>query len=318
MMRQPEARRLRRLGEELEESGLPLGEDEPFRTMLLDEIERALRPPVHERHVPSSGTILEPGTDPDSWTSGTQLRITHTPVTDDLLPISRYFVDGLSSWLIRRTGGSDEWLLFDRPAGSERDLVVLAEVLAATIVQRHPSGVVRVAGAFGVLRFEGLSWHYEPPVATWVDTVAADAFTGDHEVIEAMLLLAVHELGALGIGALLIYRPSSEPGPTVEERLPTPPPLRIRTASHLAPLRHALAQVDGAAMFDAAGTLRRLGVVLLPTISAKNAVDGIGGTRLTAGLRYSHDEPLATVISVSADGPVSVLRNGTILKRSAT
>ena len=44
-----------------------------------------------------------------------------------------------------------------------------------------------------------------------------------------------------GIGALLIYRPDPAPGPTVEELLPPPPPLQIRKATHLAPLRHALA-----------------------------------------------------------------------------
>ena len=33
---------------------------------------------------------------------------------------SRLFADGLSSWLIRRATGDDEWAVFDRPAGSER------------------------------------------------------------------------------------------------------------------------------------------------------------------------------------------------------
>ena len=37
--------------------------------------------------------------------------------------------------------------MFDRPAGSERDLVVLAETMGATIVQRHPNGSVRIVGA---------------------------------------------------------------------------------------------------------------------------------------------------------------------------
>ena len=38
-------------------------------------------------------------------------------------------------------------MVFDRPAGSERDLVVLAELFDATIVQRHPAVGVRVVGA---------------------------------------------------------------------------------------------------------------------------------------------------------------------------
>lgn len=312
------ARRLRRLDEELEEAGLPSDVVDPLRATLLDEVDRALRPPVHERHIPSSGTILDPQSPPEAWTSGTQLQITRSPVDETASETARRFVDGLSSWLLRRPdGGADEWLLFDRPAGSERDLVVLAESVGATIVQRHPTGVVRVVGAFGVLRWEGLTWRYEPPVATWVGKATAGEFSGDRSVVEALLRLAVHDLGSLRIGALLVYRASPEPGPTVEERLPPPPPLRIRTATHLAPLRHALAQTDGAAVFDAGGILRLLGVRLVPSPDAERAVEALGGTRHTSGLRYSHDDPEATVIVVSDDGPVSVVRGGVVLGRSA-
>ena len=65
-------------------------------------------------------------------------------------------------------------MVFDRPAGSERDLVVLADVFEATIVQRHPAGSVRVVGAFGVLRWDGLSWHHEPPVSSWIDGIGGE------------------------------------------------------------------------------------------------------------------------------------------------
>ena len=206
--------------------------------------------------------------------------------------------------------------MFDRPAGSERDVAVLAHALDATIVQRHPAGSVRVVGRFGVLRWEGLSWHHEPPVSSWSDSLTASPEHGDPAVLLALLRFAVHDLGSMGIGALLIYRPDAEPGPFVEERLPAPPPLRISRASHLAPIRHALAQVDGAAIFDAEGVLRLLGVRLVPSVSSEETVEPLGGTRHTSGRRYSYDDPLSTVIAVSDDGPVSVLRNGAVLDRS--
>jgi hypothetical protein len=308
--------RLRRLAEDLEESGLRPEGTEAFREMLVEEIDHALRPAVHERRLPSSGTILEPMSDPASWASGTLLDITRAPLGEQPLPAARRFADGLSSWLVRHTDHRNEWMVFDRPAGSERDLVVLADVLEATIVQRHPAGPVRVVGGFGVLRWEGYSWHHEPPVSSWIDAVTACSAHGDPEVLEAMLEFAVHDLGSMGIGALLIYRPDAEPGPPVEERLPTPPALQVRRPAHLAPLRHALAQVDGAAIFDASGTLRRLGVRLVPSTAAEETVEALGGTRHTSGRRYSRDDPLATVIAVSEDGPVSVLRNGAVLGRS--
>ena len=46
------------------------------------------------------------------------------------------------------------------------------------------------------------------------------------------------------------------------------------------------------------------------------SVEALGGTRHTAGRRYSRDDPLATVIAVSDDGPVSVFRNGEVLGHS--
>ena len=310
------AGRLRRLSEELDESGLRPEGSEAFREMLVQEIDHALRPVVHEGRIASGGTILEPMSDPAGWASGAQLDVTRGPLDQQPLAAARRFADGLSSWLLRRANGMNEWLVFDRPAGSERDLVVLAGVLDATIVQRHPAGSVRIVGSFGVLRRQGYSWHHEPPVSSWIDAVTASADHGDPEVLEAMLEFAVHDLGSRGIGSLLVYRPDAESGPAVEERLPTPPPLRIRRASHLAPLRHALAQIDGAAVFDADGVLRRLGVRLVPSMAAEENVEALGGTRHTSGRRYSYDDPRATVIAVSEDGPVSVLRNGAVLGRS--
>ena len=45
-------------------------------------------------------------------------------------------------------------------------------------------------------------------------------------------------------------------------------------------------------------------------------VEPLRGTRHTSARRYSYDDPLATIIAVSDDGPVSVLRAGTILANS--
>lgn len=309
--------RLRRLAEELEEAGFAVAGDERWRRLLLEEIDLALRPPVHERRVPSLGTILEPRSAPDTWETGTELTILRGPLGEQPLADARRFADGLSSWLIRRVDGPDEWCVFDRPAGSERDLVVLGGALGATVVQRHPAGTVRVAGTFGVLRWVELTWQLEPPLAAWIDAVRAGGDGhGDPAVIDALLEFAVHDLGSLGVGAILVYRPDDEPPPSIQHRLPPPPPLQIRRPTGLAPLRHALRQVDGAAIFDSTGTLRQLGVQLVPSPEAADRIDGYRGMRHTSGRRYSFDDPAATVIVVSEDGPVTVLRGGELLGTS--
>ena len=51
--------------------------------------------------------------------------------------------------------------------------------------------------------------------------------------------------------------------------------------------------------------------------AAEESVEALRGTRHTSARRYSYDDPTATVIVVSEDGPVSVLRNGEVLGRSA-
>ena len=219
--------------------------------LVVEEADQALRPPIHERRVLSFGWVVGPTTHASAWADATGLTIIRTPVRGQSLVDARRFADGLSSWLVRRPGGDDEWLMFDRPAGSERDLVVLSKALGATVVQRHPSGSVRLVGAFGVLRTEGFRWHHEPPVDTLLD-VLDDGSEGRHDVMKALLEFAVHDLGARGIGALLILRPGAVQGPAIEERLPVPPSLRVGTPFHLAPLQHALSQVDGAAVFDGA------------------------------------------------------------------
>jgi hypothetical protein len=308
--------RIRRLREELEESGFVFDGSPGWQDVVLDEVVHAVHPHVHERRVASTGAIIDPRADPDTWAAGSDLRIVVRPIADQPLAWARRFADGLSSWLIRRSDGQASWAVFDRPAGSERDLSVLAEVLDATIVQRHPSGAVRVVGGAGVWRWERFDWHHEPPVSSWINAVTVCPEHGDPEVLTALLEFAVHDLGAWGIGALLIYRPDDAPGPAVEARLPLPPFLEIRRPLALAPLRHALAQVDGAAVFDATGTLRQLGVRLVPSPDAEESVEGYRGMRHTAARRYSYDDPLATVIVVSEDGPVTVLRNGELLGAS--
>ena len=157
----------------------------------------------------------------------------------------------------------------------------------------------------------GLHLAPEPPLAGWIDTVPASGEHGDPAVLAALLEFAVHDLGSNGIGAILIYRPDADPDPPRSRTGFRPRRRRgVRRPTGLAPLRHVLRQVDGAAIFDARGMLTQLGVRLVPSVEAADPVDGYRGMRHTSGRRYSPRRPPATVIVVSEDGPVTVLRNG--------
>jgi DNA integrity scanning protein DisA with diadenylate cyclase activity len=308
-------RRRERIADDLRDLGLHLDSGE-MDAIVLEEIDEALHPVPHERMVPTTGTVVTPSADPQTWDQLTRLRIARVIGSGQSISAARRYADGQSTWLLRADRDTTQWLLFDRPAGSERDLVVLSQALGATIVQRDGGGVIRVAGAFGVVRWERYTWHHEPPVGSMVEQVIDASGVEQRLTIEALLTFAVHDLGAAGIGSLLVYRTSDTLGPVVEERLAPPPELQINEPLHLAPLRHALAQTDGAAIFDVDGKLRHLGVRLIPTRQAEAAIDPLGGTRHTSARRYSFDDPEAVVIAVSEAGPVSVLQAGTVLATS--
>src|SRR5690606_28843710 len=117
----------------------------------------------------SYGAIIDPEVPAAGWERPSNLHIDHRPVERAILRGIRYFADGISSWVVLRPDGTDELVVFDRPAGSERDMVILAEAMGAMLVQRHPNGIVRLVGEFGVLRYDGSRWHHEAPVSAWID-----------------------------------------------------------------------------------------------------------------------------------------------------
>src|SRR4051795_13576464 len=93
------AARQRRLAEELEESGLVVEGTDAYRALLLEEIDHVVRPDVPEGRVMTSGTILEPRSDPAMWGPGTQLDILRASADQQPLPAARRFAAGLSAWL---------------------------------------------------------------------------------------------------------------------------------------------------------------------------------------------------------------------------
>jgi hypothetical protein len=307
---------MRRLADELAEEGvgftIPAGVDDP----LLEELDYALRPPVHEQRVPTYGAIVGPTVDVDEWHVPTQLQVSRRPTSAYGDPQVRRFADGFSAWAVRALSGLDEFVVFDRSAGSERDLVVLASASGARLVQRDEAGIVRVVGPFGVVRSDVAGWHHEPPLDSWIDEIPGCLAAGQRTALGHLLDFAVHDLGARNIGALLIMHPTGDLAAVHQQRLPVPPALRIERPHDLAPLRHGLAQSDGATVFDGDGELRRMGVHLVPSREAEEGVRPLGGTKHTSALRYSYDDPDAVVIAVSDDGPVTVMRQGMVVGRS--
>lgn len=318
--------RLRRLREELAEEIPSLAGAIETDSAVWEELAYALRPPVHEGRVATYGAIVDARSDPEDWLEGTGLRVHYRMARSLSNAATRRFADGVSSWVLRRSTltyddeidqeHDTELVVFDRPSASERDLVVIAETASGVMVQRHPSGSVRLAGPFGVVRSTPGGWQHQPPVDRWLDAVKVCSTAEQRRILTRLLRFAVHDLGSRRIGALLVVHPGTPDPLRYESRLPSPPRLSVLQPVNLAPLQHVLSQMDGAAMFGHDGTLVALGVRLVPSRNAEETVGPIGGTRHTNARRYSVDEPEAFVIAVSEDGPVTVFHRGEILGRS--
>ena len=324
---QPVPGPIRRLAEELAELHPDIGSSVSNPRAVIEELHYALRPPVHERRVPSYGAIVCPRTELSSWADAIGLEVSSKRVEELRDTTVRRLADGIVSWAIRGPDAVDDLVVFDRSVGSERDLTILAGVTGAVIVQRHPSGTVRAIGRFGVLRHEGITWHLQPPVDQWLDRSKLPAIvpgvdsgradrcpTGLPDgVFDQLLRFAVHDVAARRIGATLVVAPGGRLAPGTEQRLGRPPDLRIGRPADLAPLYHVLGQLDGAAVFDERGRLCHLGVRFIPSNEADSVVEPYRGTRHTSAIRYSFDDPEAVVVVISEDGPISVVHGGELI-----
>ena len=309
--------RLQRLAEELSEEGLPALDGAPDPVVGLVELAYALRPHAHEGRVPSYGVLLAPGPirtlggTPSAFNESVELIPTH----DLDIKFARRFADGVTSFAIRSDDAIEHLACFGRNMADEHDLVDLQATIGGVIIQRHPAGQVRVFGPAGVIRWNGTSWHHDAPLDSWIARLSTVAPDLPVDRIRPLLRFAVHTLGGRRIGATLIWRPTEHAVPLHrhEPLIHHAPKLRLNNIGEEAALAHALAQTDGAAVFDGNATLTALAIRLAPSTIAEQTIGAIGGMRHTSALRYSHDDPHSIVIVVSEAGPVTIMHAGTAI-----
>lgn len=304
--------RLQRLADELAEEGVPALGGAPDVVAALVELAYALRPKLHERRVPSYGVILPGG----PLAAG---RVDHVAaVTLGLIPtaeldlqFARRFADGVTTFAVRDTDGITDIAAFSRNMADEYDLVGLQATLGGLIIQRHPGGQVRVFGPQGVVRWNGITWHHDAPIDAWMVRLAQVADDLPVDGVRPLLRFAIHELGGRRIGATLIWkRCGTTTTAHTEALVHSVPSLHLADTGEEAAIANALAQTDGAAIFDADCCLEAIGVRLAPSGDAEHRISAMRGMRHTSALRYSFDDPAAIVIVVSESGPVTLMHAG--------
>ena len=269
--------RLRRLAEELTEEGMTVLDELHDRVAALVELAYALRPQRHEGRVPTYGVLIPPdGTtlEPEI-ADGTKLGL--IPVGDLDLQFARRFADGVTSFAVRDSDQITHLACFGRNMADEYDLVGLQAELGGLIAQRHPNGQVRLFGPTGVIRWDGVAWHRDPPLDDWIGRLAAIAPDLPVADIRPILRFAIHELAARRIGATLIWRPTDNDVPRHrhEPLVRNAPRLHLDRGGEAAALAQALAQTDGAVLFDRDAALVGLGIRLAPSDDAERSIGAL-------------------------------------------
>lgn len=311
--------RLERLLGELRDEDVPALDGAPDGLGALVELSYALRPHVHEGRVPTYGAIVAPASivvgDHPVFREGSGATL--IPVGGLDVRFARRFADGMATFAVRVHDGISHVACFGRDISAEYDLVGLQSALGGLVIQRHHAGQVRVFGPSGVVRWDGIGWHHDPPLEAWLSRLAAVASHLPIDEMRSVLRFAVHELGGRRIGSTLIWRPidPEPPGGRVERLVHNVPTLRLGRPGEAAAIAHALAQTDGAAIFDGQGALHSIGLRLAPSPKAESKIGTLHGMRHTSALRYSFDDRDCVVIVVSDAGPVTIMHDGEVITK---
>ncbi len=304
------ARRIGRLRDEIIEEGLPLEVDGPTGDLLLDEVDYARRPAVHEGVSPRYGALIAMSGDLDIH------RLVFPALVESIgddIPIAtaRRLADGRTSF-IGRDEGRLRLVCFDRTIEHEATAVQVADS-DITVVQRMPTGWVRIFSPRAVVTWDGSRWWAKPRSHQLASAVAAAHPRLASPVLDGLAELCVHWLSAGRVGAVLVWHTEPARAPLghlgVGARAAIPP-LDVTQREHYAALLSVLAQSDRAALVSHRGCVDSIGIALRCSDEALRNVPAYRGTRHTSARRFSYDEPAAVVFTVSSAGPVTVFHRG--------
>jgi len=307
-------RRQRRLREELADAGIELPSADGLRRSLVEELDYARFPPLHEGVLHTYGAVL---VDPSLADRDVDGAFSTAAVTDEA--VLRRLADGRHSFVLRH-GETASLLLLDTPHDREAELVRLrnrSNHPSTAIVQRRSNGNVRVIGPDGLYIWDGARWWTKPYAKPFARAVLDAMPDAPGDILDSLLDFCVHTMSPADAGACLVWALDADELDGVDglnpSRPPTPiPHLSFEQFAKRAAIRQLLAQVDGAAVINRAGDLVAIEAHLRSSARSHENVkpDPTRGTRHAAARRYSFDHRARIVFVISRDGPVTVYVGG--------
>ncbi len=307
-------RRQRRLREELVDAGINLPAAEGLRRSLIEELDYARFPPLHEGVLHTYGAVLV-----DASVGGLEFdgALSTAVVTEEA--VLRRLADGRHSFVLRH-GETATLLLLDTPHDREAELVRLRTTTnhaSTAVVQRRSNGNVRVIGPEGLYIWDGARWWTKPYAKPFAQAVLNAVPDAPSDTLDSLLDFCVHTMSPADAGACLVWALDTDELAGVDglnpSRPPTPiPHLSFEQFAKRAAIRQLLAQVDGAAILNRDGHLIAIEAHLRSSALSHENVkpDPTHGTRHAAARRYSFDHRGRIVFVISRDGPVTVYVGG--------
>ena len=309
-------RQLRRLADELDDDGVVLPGDLEFQGHVLEELDHCRRTPVFEGRRPTYGAIVLPrsGLKDKRKALVDHIDFDVVPLEGDL-GAGRVYADGRSAYLVRGPGAHVALACFDRPMLFEADLVRVQQLTGAALVQRTAVlDVVRMVLDGSVVNWDGRNWQIRPSATALGAELAAQVPDLGEQLAHDVLELAIHWLAPSRVGTtIVIHHGELDVAALDTSTSVRTPPLSFGNRRHFAALVAVLRQHDLAVVVTPEGAIRKVAVGLRWTAEAERAVTTDRGMRHRSAQRYSWDQPAATVVVVSEDGPVTVFRRGVVV-----
>lgn len=267
---------------------------------VMDEIQHAIRPEIHEGKVYSYGVIF----------------------VDNLEDLSRYEIIRMNTDLLNQAhklADGIEWnVLFHRnvfyglirfPTSLSGELQIIKRFPASggLMIYRSETGACRFYQGEKLILHDRRNWIIKPEVKSRVACVASCIENIDKKLLQSILEFAYYMISPTeGAGAILIWNLKKIKTKGNLEHLN----LSFQNESHLRMIFHQLIQIDGATMISHDGRLMSSGFQIRYSAKSRRLIPDYKGTRHTSSIRFSFDAPKTLIITVSEDGPVSIFFNG--------
>jgi DNA integrity scanning protein DisA with diadenylate cyclase activity len=293
------------LYDELKSKDFPI-DDYESNLSFLQETHFLLHPHQHEGKVITYGFVSVT----DSPSSGFQV------VTPSEIPITsaRDYADGKNIFLLLVNNKYHGLLITEKLVATEGDLIAFQKLTGGIVGVLNPLGISRLIYHGNIAIHELRNWTFKLSVSRSVEQVKSYIPTINELHLVELLKYCFYTLSAQKVGTTIVWfitDNQSQALKTIQNQKNIKPiGINIFNSKNTSALLSLLERNDGATIMLSNGDIPVIGAHLVVSEDSTNLLSSYSGTRHTSARRFSYDWPECIVVTVSADGPVSIFSDG--------